>query len=68
MKSMRPHGATLTKARAGEIPNMTGIGSPYEEPMQPEIELLAEDCPVEQCADKLATYLRERGYLQPANP
>lgn len=65
---MLPHGPTLTKARAGEIPNMTGIGSPYEEPVQPEIILLAEDCPVEQCADKLASYLRERDYLQPAKP
>ncbi|HEU0126214.1 MAG TPA: adenylyl-sulfate kinase [Flavobacterium sp.] len=27
------------KARIGEIPNFTGIGSPYEEPVNPEIKI-----------------------------
>ena len=27
------------KARAGSIPNFTGISSPYEEPKSPEIEI-----------------------------
>ena len=27
------------KARAGEIPNFTGIGSPYEPPLSPDITL-----------------------------
>jgi adenylyl-sulfate kinase len=27
------------KARAGEIPNFTGIGQPYEEPESPELEI-----------------------------
>lgn len=43
---------------------MTGIGSPYEEPLNPEMVLPAEDCSVDACSDKLLSYLRERGYLQ----
>lgn len=59
-----------TQARAGEITNMTGIAAdaPYEAPENPEIRLLAEGCAVDVCADKLLSYLRERGYLQPSNP
>ena len=30
------------KARAGEIPNFTGIGSPYEGPEHPEVTLKTE--------------------------
>lgn len=53
------------QARAGEITNMTGIAAdaPYEAPESPEIELKAEGCTAELCADKLSTYLREKGYL-----
>ncbi|CAN0250099.1 unnamed protein product [Scytosiphon promiscuus] len=53
------------KARAGEITNMTGIAAdaPYEAPENPEIKLQAEGCSVDVCADKLVSYLRERGYL-----
>lgn len=53
------------QARAGEITNMTGIGSPYEAPLNPEIVLSAEGCSVDHCAEKLLRYLREGGYLQP---
>ncbi|CAM9727254.1 unnamed protein product, partial [Hapterophycus canaliculatus] len=59
------------KARAGQITNMTGIAAdaPYEAPENPEIELQAEGCPVEVCADKLLSYLREQGYLStPESP
>ncbi|CAM9719797.1 unnamed protein product [Pylaiella littoralis] len=54
------------KARAGEITNLTGVAAdaPYEAPQNPEILLPTEDCAVDVCADKLLSYLRERGYLQ----
>lgn len=44
---------------------MTGIAAdaPYEAPLNPEVELQAEGCSVDVCADKLLLYLRERGYL-----
>eukprot|EP00752_Nemacystus_decipiens_P018710 g16774.t1 len=55
------------KARAGEITNMTGVAAdaPYEAPENPEIDLKAEgeDCTVDVCADRLLSYLRDRGYL-----
>lgn len=45
------------KARAGEIPNFTGIDSEYEAPLQPEIDLRAGeksiDALVEDCLDAL---------------
>lgn len=49
---------------------MTGIAAdaPYEAPENSEIQLLAEGCPVEACADKLLSYLRERGYLHVQPP
>lgn len=49
---------------------MTGIAAdaPYESPENPEIQLLAEGCSVEACADKLLSYLTERGYLNVQRP
>jgi adenylylsulfate kinase len=45
------------KARAGEIPNFTGISSVYEAPETPEIDLPAGDKTldelVEQCIEAL---------------
>ncbi len=38
------------KARAGDIPNFTGIGSPYEEPEHPDITLH----PSQDMADMIA--------------
>lgn len=52
------------QARAGEISNMTGIGSPYEAPVNPEIVLSAEGCSVDQCAENLLSFLRDGGYQQ----
>lgn len=62
------HDATrrhAVQARAGEITNMTGIGSPYEAPVNPELVLSAEGCSIDDCAEKLLTYLRDGGYLKP---
>lgn len=52
------------QARAGEISNMTGIGSPYEAPVNPEIVLSAEGCSVDHCVENLLCFLRDGGYLQ----
>ena len=41
------------KARAGEIPNFTGISSPYEVPLEPECRLVTEDTTVEDLVDRL---------------
>ena len=41
------------KARNGEIPNFTGISSPYEAPENPEIEIDTTDTPLEEAVDKV---------------
>ena len=41
------------KARAGEIPNFTGIDSPYEAPQKPEIHIKTADISVEEGVNQL---------------
>jgi len=53
------------KARAGEIPEFTGISSPYEEPENPELILDTDQHSVEECALQVVDYLRRRGILPP---
>ncbi|MCK7593860.1 sulfate adenylyltransferase subunit CysN [Pseudomarimonas salicorniae] len=42
------------KARAGEIPNFTGISAPYEVPEQPEVHLRTRGQSVEALVERLA--------------
>ena len=51
------------KARAGEIPEFTGISAPYEAPEKPELVLDTNDQSVEQSTAQLVGYLEEKGYL-----
>ena len=51
------------KARQGEIPNFTGIDSPYEPPRAPELRLGTMARPAGECADAIIAYLREHGLL-----
>lgn len=51
------------KARAGEIKNFTGIDSPYEEPMAPEIRVDTTKASAEDAADQIIAFLQEKGYL-----
>lgn len=41
------------KARAGQIPNFTGISSPFDAPFNPEIEIQTKDKSVEECGTEL---------------
>jgi adenylylsulfate kinase len=41
------------KARAGLIPQFTGIDSPYEEPLAPELVIPTEDLTVQESVDLL---------------
>ena len=45
------------KARAGEIKNMTGISSPYEEPVNPSIEIKTEELTVEEAVTNIMNYI-----------
>lgn len=51
------------KARNGEIPNFTGISSPYEAPVSPEIHILNNDKSIEEAAEEVVDYLKNKGYL-----
>jgi adenylylsulfate kinase len=49
------------KARAGEIPEFTGISAPYEEPENPEITLHTDKESVEESVQKVISFLEENG-------
>ena len=49
------------KARAGEIPNFTGISDPYEAPENPELVILTADCSPEEAAAMILDLLAARG-------
>ncbi len=51
------------KARAGEIPEFTGISAPYEPPLKPELEIRTDELSVEESAEKIIGYLREKSVL-----
>ena len=51
------------KARAGEIPEFTGISAPYEEPLKPELVIDTASLNLEQSVDALLGFLKEKGYL-----
>jgi bifunctional enzyme CysN/CysC len=51
------------RARAGELPNFTGIDSPYEAPDKPEIVLDTAALSAEAACDRIIAYLREHHYL-----
>ena len=53
------------KARAGEIPEFTGISAPYEEPEDPELVLDTDRHTPEECVRQVADLLEEQGLLQP---
>ena len=52
------------KARAGEIPEFTGISSPYEEPDDAAVVVDTTGRTIEDALDDVVTALRETGYLQ----
>jgi bifunctional enzyme CysN/CysC len=46
------------KARRGELLNFTGIDSPYEVPVEPEIHIDTSQMSAEQAADAIIAHLR----------
>ena len=45
------------KARSGEIPNFTGISSPFEKPINPEIRIDTLNISAEEAADQIIEFL-----------
>ena len=52
------------KARAGEIPQFTGVSDPYEEPINPEIIVQTDKETPEESATKILKWLRENGFIE----
>jgi bifunctional enzyme CysN/CysC len=48
------------RARAGEIPEFTGISSPYEAPEFPELTVPTDELPLEDCLALLIRYVDQR--------
>jgi len=51
------------KARAGKIPEFTGISAPYEEPSAPELVIDTHAQSVEESVAQVVGYLQEKGHL-----
>jgi adenylylsulfate kinase len=52
------------KARAGEIPEFTGINSPYEEPKNAEVTVDTAALSLEQCVDKVIEHMKGQGVIK----
>jgi len=51
------------KARNGEIQEFTGISSPYEAPVNPDLILLTAQDSLERCANQVINILKERNII-----
>jgi bifunctional enzyme CysN/CysC len=51
------------KARRGELPNFTGIDSPYEAPESPELSIDTSAEPVDAAAQRVLEWLRAQGIV-----
>jgi len=53
-------------ARAGRLKGFTGIDDPYEPPLTPELTLDTVNSTAEENAERIVSYLIERGFIRPA--
>lgn len=51
------------KARAGEIKDYTGISSPYEKPLEPDIDIDTKNLSLMNCIEIVVNELRRRGVI-----
>jgi adenylyl-sulfate kinase len=51
------------RARAGELPNFTGIDQAYEAPQAPEITIDTKDMSAEAACERIVAYLQQHRYL-----
>lgn len=52
------------KARKGEIPFFTGIDSPYEAPINPDITIQTDKYSPLQCSEQIEAYLRMNDFIE----
>lgn len=51
------------KARKGEIPDFTGISSPYEAPTEPELTIETDRLSIDEASDIVMQYLKTEGII-----
>src|SRR5690348_8194306 len=56
------------KARAGKIPEFTGISAPYEAPLEPELTLRTHELTVTDSVARLLAFLEARGFVSSSSP
>lgn len=54
------------KARAGQIPNFTGVSDPYEPPIDPELRIANDGLSPETAAQQVLEFLNHKGVFFPA--
>jgi adenylylsulfate kinase len=54
------------KARAGQIPDMTGIGAPYEPPEAADLVVDTESAPIDTNVIEVITFLEQNAYIPTA--
>tara|TARA_R110002153_G_scaffold38909_1_gene112405 strand:- start:10 stop:615 length:606 start_codon:yes stop_codon:yes gene_type:complete len=52
------------KARAGEIPNFTGISSAFDVPISPELHVKTAQQSIEQSVEQIIQYLKEKEVIK----
>ncbi len=52
------------RARAGEIPEFTGISSPYEEPLNPDLIVDTGTTALPDCVERILRVLAKRGVIR----
>ncbi len=55
------------KARAGEIKEFTGISAPYEPPLHPEVTVNTAELSLEECAQKVVSFLEKTDLVPTEN-
>jgi adenylylsulfate kinase len=55
------------KARAGEIPEFTGVSAPYEAPLTAEITVHTDRSTEAECIQQILSYLEANGYVPRAD-
>lgn len=52
------------RARTGEVKEFTGISSPYEAPLNPELAVRTGELPLEECVAQVIEYLQQRNVFR----
>lgn len=60
---LRDRKGLYAKARRGEIPEFTGISSPYEEPADADLRMDTTGRSIDDCRDEVLSALTEAGYI-----